>query len=162
MSVICFLSRTTFFERDSESLRLETRYDNDTAEFVPIMHRPNGGPQIERFTDTVTFRERLEVLETQLAADHCTQHGPGFLHDGWKLSDGCSFLGLCRVLRPFRLGHLFLDLRHAYCTNTVRDHGVGNRPGVDHDAAPATDLFQKESRSGEGIDTGYYRHKLEG
>ena len=50
-----------------------------------IMHRPNGGPQIERFTDTVTFRERLEVLETQLAADHSTQHGPGLLHNGWRL-----------------------------------------------------------------------------
>jgi hypothetical protein len=74
-----------FFERDSESLRLETRYDNDTAEFVLIMHQTNGGPQIERFRDAATFRERLEVLETQLEADHWTQHGPVLLHDGWKI-----------------------------------------------------------------------------
>ena len=73
------------FERGPDSVRLETRYDNDTAEFVLIMHRPNGGPQIERFKNAVTFRERLEVLETQLEADHWTQHGPILLRDGWKV-----------------------------------------------------------------------------
>ena len=73
------------FERNSESLHLETRYDSDTAEFVLVMHRPNGGPQIERFKNVVTFRERLEVLETQLEADRWTQHGPTFLRDGWKV-----------------------------------------------------------------------------
>ncbi|MCM3880106.1 MAG: hypothetical protein ND807_08365 [Vicinamibacterales bacterium] len=72
------------FERDEESLRLETHYDSDTREFVLVMHRPSG-QQIERFKDTVTFRERLEVLETQLAADRWTQQGPVLLHDGWKI-----------------------------------------------------------------------------
>ena len=72
------------FERDSESLRLETRYDNDAAEFLLIMHRPDG-PQIERFKDSVTFRRRLEVLERQLESDNWKQHGPTFLHDGWKV-----------------------------------------------------------------------------
>jgi hypothetical protein len=72
------------FERDEESLRLETHYDNDAREFVLVMHRPNG-QQIERFRDTVTFRERLEALETQLAADHWKQQGPLLLHDGWKI-----------------------------------------------------------------------------
>ena len=75
------------FEREpDETLRLETRYDNDTAEFVLIMHRPSGGQQVERFRDMVTFRERLEVVETQLAADRWSQQGPVFLHDGWKLT----------------------------------------------------------------------------
>jgi hypothetical protein len=75
------------FEREpDETLRLETRYDNDTAEFVRIMHQPSGVPQVERFKDTVTFRERLEVLETQLAADDWRQKGPVFLHDGWKIT----------------------------------------------------------------------------
>jgi hypothetical protein len=75
------------FEREpEETLRLETRYDNDTSEFVLIMHRPIGGPQIERFTDAVTFRERLEILETQLEADRWKPKGPVFLHDGWKMT----------------------------------------------------------------------------
>jgi hypothetical protein len=73
------------FERGEESLRLETHYDSATGEFVLIMRGPNG-QQISRFSDTVTFRERLEVLETQLAADRWTQQGPVLLHDGWKIS----------------------------------------------------------------------------
>ena len=73
------------FERDGESVRLETRYESDTAEFVLIVHTPKGGPQIQRFTDAVSFRERLEVLETQLVADRWQQQGPMPLHDGWKL-----------------------------------------------------------------------------
>ena len=75
-----------FFERNRESLRLETRYDNDTAEFLLVTHSPDGREQTERFTDAMTFRQRLEALERQLEADHWTQHGPVFLHDGWKLT----------------------------------------------------------------------------
>jgi len=73
-----------FFERNDEFLRVETRYDRDTAEFVLITHAPDGGEQTERFTDAVTFRLRLEALECQLEATHWTQHGPLFLHDGWR------------------------------------------------------------------------------
>jgi hypothetical protein len=74
------------FEREpGELLRLETRYDNETSEYVLIMHRPEGGPDVERFRDIVKFQERLENLETQLEADSWTQSGPIFLHDGWKL-----------------------------------------------------------------------------
>ena len=74
------------FERGEESLRLVTRYDNDTKEFVLILHQPGGRLQVERFKDTVTFRERLEVIETQLEADRWVQKGPVFLHDGWKIT----------------------------------------------------------------------------
>lgn len=73
-----------FFERNHESLRLETRDDNDTAEYVRIVHELNGDPQIERFKDAVTFRHRLESLERQLETEHWTQHGPILLHDGWN------------------------------------------------------------------------------
>lgn len=73
------------FERNGESLRLETKYENDTAEFVLIVQARQGRPQIERFNDAVSFRERLEVLETQLLAAQWRQQGPMSLHDGWKL-----------------------------------------------------------------------------
>ena len=73
------------FERADEMLRLETRYDNRSGEFLLIIHRARGS-QVERFKNTITFRERLEVLETQLAAEQWTAHGPTFLHDGWKLT----------------------------------------------------------------------------
>ena len=72
------------FERDDQSLRLETRYDTDTAEFLLITHRQDG-QQIERFADVMSFRRRLEVLERELEAERWTQRGPTFLHDGWKV-----------------------------------------------------------------------------
>ena len=73
------------FERGPESFELETRYDNDRAEFVLIVHRPNVDPQIERFAKASEFRNRLAVLEQQLGADNWVRHGPMLLHDGWKL-----------------------------------------------------------------------------
>ena len=74
-----------FFDRDGESVRPETQYEADTAEFVLTMHMQKGGLQVERFTDAVSFRERLEVLETQLVANRWTQRGPMSLNEGWKL-----------------------------------------------------------------------------
>jgi hypothetical protein len=73
------------FERGPESFELETRYDNDAAEFVLIIHWPNGNPQIERFAQASEFRNRLAVLEQRLDADNWVQHGPMLLHEGWKL-----------------------------------------------------------------------------
>lgn len=74
-----------FFERDHESLRLETRYEKDVAEYVLIMHMPDGSQQVERFTDEANFRRRLEALDQQLRDDQWNQSGLTFLRDGWKL-----------------------------------------------------------------------------
>ena len=75
------------FERGGESLRLETRYDNATAEFVLIKHQLTGDPQVERFRDELAFGQRLEVLEKQLTDERWTlqQGGPVVLRDGWKI-----------------------------------------------------------------------------
>jgi len=73
------------FERLGEALQLETRVDNDTGEFVLIVHQSSAGPQVERYRDAEEFRLRLEALETQLEADRWTQRGPVLLHDGWKI-----------------------------------------------------------------------------
>jgi len=56
-----------FFERDDESLKLETRYDNDTSEFVVIVRYPNGHEHSERFTDGDKCRLWLEAFEQNLA-----------------------------------------------------------------------------------------------
>lgn len=45
-----------FFERDDEFLKLETRYDNDTSEFVVIVRYPDGHQRSERFPDGDTCR----------------------------------------------------------------------------------------------------------
>jgi hypothetical protein len=74
------------FERDNESLRLETRYDNDAAEFVLVMHRFDGSQQVERFKKESAFRGRLEALERQLDADDWRSVGsPVMLRDGWRI-----------------------------------------------------------------------------
>jgi len=75
------------FERGKDSLRLETRYDNASAEFVLIRHQLTGDPQVERFGNEMAFRRRLEVLEQQLTADRWTlqEGGPILLREGWKI-----------------------------------------------------------------------------
>ena len=73
-----------FFERDSESLRLETRFDNDTDEFVAIVHWTDRPKQIERFPDATLFQMWLTAFEDGLAKERWrTDRSPEFLPDGW-------------------------------------------------------------------------------
>jgi hypothetical protein len=64
-----------FFKRNDESLRLETRYNKASGEFLLVVHRMDGSQHVERFVDAMTFQARLETLETQLRADHWTRTG---------------------------------------------------------------------------------------
>ena len=59
------LNMVWFWIRDNQKLQLDTRYDNDTSEFVVTVHRFDGPEQTERFTDIAAFRARLVVLERQ-------------------------------------------------------------------------------------------------
>jgi len=75
------------FERSGESLRLETRYDSGTGDYVLIIHRQDGAAQVEHFKDETVFRARLAALESQLRTDRWTAAGPPvLLKDGWKLT----------------------------------------------------------------------------
>lgn len=67
------------FERGNESLRLETRYDNETAEYVLIVHHPDGGHQTERFNDSLTFQTRLDTLDKLLENENW------HYVDGWRI-----------------------------------------------------------------------------
>jgi hypothetical protein len=73
------------FERSDESLKLETRYDNHTSEFVAIIHYPDGHEHIERFIDIDAFRSWLLAFEGNLETQRWALHagGPVFLPDGW-------------------------------------------------------------------------------
>ena len=73
-----------FYERDHVSLSLETRYDNETAEYVAILRHPDGRRQTERFATGEALREWLVTLEQKLASERWTADGPPhFLPDGW-------------------------------------------------------------------------------
>jgi hypothetical protein len=74
-----------FFERDRESLKLETRYDNDTSEYVAIVRYPDGREMIERFSDSDEYRSWIVAFERNLELQRWTRHGSGpvVLPDGW-------------------------------------------------------------------------------
>ena len=73
-----------FYKRDHVSLSVETRYDNETAEYVAIVVRPDGRRQTERFLTREAFREGLMALEQQLQQEQWTPDGPPHvLPDGW-------------------------------------------------------------------------------
>ena len=72
------------YERDNESIRLETRYDNDTREYVVVVHYPDGRQLTERFPNPEACREWLLSLENNLDAEDWVRRGPPMiLPDGW-------------------------------------------------------------------------------
>ena len=73
-----------FYKRDRSSLSVETRYDNETAEYVAVVVHPDGRQQTERFLTREAFREWLEGLEQKLQHEHWMPDGPvHVLPDGW-------------------------------------------------------------------------------
>ena len=73
-----------FFERSAKVIELETRYDNETSEYVLELRAPGVAPKIERFTDASAFRTRLIALEDGLSGEHWQRNGPPvILPDGW-------------------------------------------------------------------------------
>lgn len=78
-----------FYTRESKTLRAETRFDNDTAEYVLILHWPDGRTEIERFPDTASFQSRLDALQKYLKDEQWQQKGPPeLLADGWPTPPG--------------------------------------------------------------------------
>ena len=75
-----------YFQRGLEDLRLETRHDDATDEYLLTVHGPTG-ETVEQFTDVFSFRARLQTLEDELAADHWERLGlPVVMKDGWKMT----------------------------------------------------------------------------
>jgi hypothetical protein len=73
-----------FWSREQQQLRVETRYDNETSDFVVAIEHPDGHQECERFPNLVELRKRLVALEQQFAAEHWTPAGePLFVPDGF-------------------------------------------------------------------------------
>lgn len=73
-----------FFDREDESLRLETRYDNDRSEFVAIVTYPDGSERTERFLTLDDFGKWLGNFDQLLRERHWAgRGGPIVLPYGW-------------------------------------------------------------------------------
>jgi len=74
------------FERNTESLRLETRYLADSKTYEIIWRRADGSVQRETFRGETSFRTRLDEIYTELEEDDWRTIGPPhLLADGWKI-----------------------------------------------------------------------------
>ena len=73
-----------FYKRHRVSLSLETRYDNETSEYVAVVTHPDGRQQTERFDRRELFRAWLDAYEEQLIKDNWASDGPPHIvPDGW-------------------------------------------------------------------------------
>jgi hypothetical protein len=73
-----------FFDRDDESLRCETRFDNDRWEFVVVVKYPDGSERTERFSTPDDFRKWIVAFDQLLREQHWVgRTGPIVLPYGW-------------------------------------------------------------------------------
>ena len=80
------LNMIWLYQRRDQQMRLETRFDNATEEFVLIRHQPDGTQSTERFRTQEEFRTRLRELCAALEAEDWSHNGPPvFMSDGWKI-----------------------------------------------------------------------------
>lgn len=71
------------YEKNENALRIETRYDNQTREYVLTVHRADGS-ETERYAALETFRQRLLALEKTLVDQRWRRAGPPlFDPEGW-------------------------------------------------------------------------------
>ena len=74
-----------FFARGNDSVRVETRFDNSSREFVLEVSWADRGLETERFTDLAAFQARVLTVEAQLEAGSFAQVGnPEILPHGWR------------------------------------------------------------------------------
>jgi hypothetical protein len=73
-----------FFEHSHKQVTLETRFDNDTQEYVAIVQWPDGREQTERYCTAAGFQARLLALERERETERWHRNGPMIvLPDGW-------------------------------------------------------------------------------
>src|SRR5687767_13479113 len=74
------------FERESEALRIETRYSKDSLLYEIIWRRADGTTTRETFAGETSFRSRLDEIYGQLEQEEWQHVGPPqLLAGGWKI-----------------------------------------------------------------------------
>jgi hypothetical protein len=62
------------FARGGTQLRVETRRDKTSGEFVLILHQEDGTQLIDRFSTRSKLRKRLEAIERRLTSRRWAGH----------------------------------------------------------------------------------------
>ena len=74
------------FERESEAMRIETRYARDSRTYEIIWRKADGTVTQESFAGETSFRSRLDEIYTLLEEENWTTVGPPQLQrDGWRI-----------------------------------------------------------------------------
>ena len=74
-----------FFARGNDSVRVETRFDNTSREYVLEVAWADRPVETERFSDVTAFQARVVDIESKLAAESWAQVGnPEILPHGWR------------------------------------------------------------------------------
>lgn len=73
-----------FFARGDDAVRVETRFDNVTREYILEITKPDRTVDTQRFSDRAVFQTRLEKIEAQLEADSWVQVSAELLPPAWR------------------------------------------------------------------------------
>jgi hypothetical protein len=73
-----------FYTRADGQVRIETRIDPTTKEYVLQVERLGSPAAIERFPDEAAFDARIQALERELEADRWQLVSSEILPHGWR------------------------------------------------------------------------------
>ena len=74
-----------FFARGNDSVRVETRFDNTSREYLLEVAWADRPVETERFLDVTAFQARVVDIESKLEAESWAQVGnPEILPHGWR------------------------------------------------------------------------------
>ena len=74
------------FERESEAMRIETRYARESKSYEIIWRRADGTTTQETFKGETSFRSRLDEIYSDLERHDWRTIGPPQLQrDGWRI-----------------------------------------------------------------------------
>jgi hypothetical protein len=74
-----------FFQRSGQEMRVITRFDNASAEYIVEVEWPDRDRVIERYADYGPFNARVQRLHVELVESQWQQDGtPELLGDGWR------------------------------------------------------------------------------
>jgi hypothetical protein len=74
------------FERESDSMRIETRFNAESRTYEIIWRKADGTVTQESFKGETSFRSRLDEIYSELEQEDWRTIGPPQLQrDGWRL-----------------------------------------------------------------------------